>query len=192
MPRVASAASPGRDERAHRQAHEIVDARADHDLFRTAPVLFGERVAQIERFGIAVPREPRQLAAHRGDRLGRRSKRALVRAEANQLALARLAHQLLGADERRRRRNRFDGAGRTNHDRVSLPRTDDTVTSVPGRPLFVALVHHDDSRRRAPSNSPKTSARGVDARGHSAIILQRTGTYQVQSARLRAGAARRA
>jgi hypothetical protein len=33
-------------------------------------VLLPERVAQIERFGIAVPLKSRQLFGHRGDRLG--------------------------------------------------------------------------------------------------------------------------
>lgn len=60
----------GSDERAHRKPHQIVDARAHHDLFGTAAVLLPERVAQIERFGIAVPRKSRQLFGHRGDRLG--------------------------------------------------------------------------------------------------------------------------
>ena len=78
-------------------------------------MLCGERVAQIERFRIAVPREPRQLAAHRRDGLRRRTERALVRTEAHEFALTGFAHQLLGADEGRRHGNRFDGARRTNH-----------------------------------------------------------------------------
>ena len=50
-----SAGFARRDEGAHRQAHEIVDARADDDLLRAAAMLLRERVAQVERFRIAVP-----------------------------------------------------------------------------------------------------------------------------------------
>ncbi len=59
---------------------------ADDDLLGATSVLLGERVAQIERFGIAVPSQALQLVAHRAHRFGRRTEGALVGAEPHQLA----------------------------------------------------------------------------------------------------------
>ena len=106
----------GCHERAHREPHQIVDARADQDLVGAAAVLLRERVAQVEGLRIAVPREPLELRAHRGNRLRRGAERALVRPEANELAQPVLAHQLLGTDEGGRCRNRLHRGRGTDQD----------------------------------------------------------------------------
>ena len=74
-------------------------------------MFFGEGVAQVERFRIAIPGESRQLGGHRGHRFGRGSKRALVRSQTNKFSPAGFAHQLLRTDKWRRRWKTFNGGG---------------------------------------------------------------------------------
>ena len=156
---------------------------ADDDLFGAAAMFRGERVAQVERLRIAVPARRGSSRAHRFDRLRRRPKRALVRAQAHELALARLAHQLLGADERRRRREspRWRRVGRI----TAAPKKRWTLTTA--RPAIRRRARPSRRiRRLAPPGSPKTNATGADAPAairHASSIA--TGTYHVHSARLR-------
>ena len=104
-----------------------------------------QRVAQIQRLRIAVPSQ-RSAARLRiaAIALGRGSERALVGAQAHELAQPALAHELLGTDERRRRGNRVDRGRGSNHCRYCYASQESIDRHRRARrPLFVALVHHD-------------------------------------------------
>ena len=127
-----------------------------------------ERIAQVERLRIAVPAEARKLSRHCFDRLRRRSKRALVCSQTNELGPARLPQELFGTDKRRRLRNCVDGGSGTNH--ASSQETVDAHDGT-GRPFVVALVHDDVSvRARRQANGERAQRQRISQRQFTGLF----------------------